>query len=127
MDLYIKPADGSGEEKLLLKTDEPKTLPRWTKDGRFLLFTSTAPKIGPDLWALPFPAEAKPVPLLQTQFVEALPTVSPDGRWLAYISAESGVAEINVRPFTPEAPAGTGQSGSFQKAVEPVPSGGRIS
>ena len=40
-DLYIKPADGSGEEKLLLKTEEPKYDERWTKDGRFLLFTST--------------------------------------------------------------------------------------
>jgi Tol biopolymer transport system component len=41
LDLYIKPADGSGEEKLLLKTDEPKSPESWTRDGRFLLFSST--------------------------------------------------------------------------------------
>jgi eukaryotic-like serine/threonine-protein kinase len=107
-DLYIKPADGSGEEKLLLKTEEPKYDERWTKDGRFLLFTSTGPKTAPDMWALPFGGDAKPVSLLQTQFDERFASVSPDGRWLAYLSAESGSAEIYVRPFTPEAPAGTG-------------------
>jgi Tol biopolymer transport system component len=108
MDLYIKPADGSGEEKVLLKTDEPKSVERFTKDGRFLLFTSTGPKTSADMWALPFPGEAKPVSLLQTQFQEGLARVSPDGRWLAYTSVESGAPEIYVRPFTPEAPAGTG-------------------
>jgi len=45
---------------------------------------------------------------LQTQFREGLARVSPDGRWLAYASTESGPAEVYVRPFTPEAPAGTG-------------------
>jgi Tol biopolymer transport system component len=108
MDLYIKPADGSGEEKLLLKTDEPKSVERWTKDGRFLLFTSTGGKTAGDIWALPFPGEAKPVLLLQTKFPETYARVSPDGRWLAYASTESGVNEIYVRPFTPQAAAGTG-------------------
>ncbi len=108
MDLYIKPADGSGEEKLLLKTDEPKSVERWTKDGRFLLFTSTGRKTAGDIWALPFPGEAKPVLLLQTKFPETYARVSPDGRWLAYASTESGVNEIYVRPFTPQAAAGTG-------------------
>src|SRR5262249_5228279 len=70
MDLYIKPADGSGEEKLLLKTGEHKFVERWTKDGRFLLFTSYGPKTTADIWALPFTGETKPVPLLQTQFYE---------------------------------------------------------
>jgi eukaryotic-like serine/threonine-protein kinase len=107
-DLYIKPADGSGEEKLLLKTDEPKFASSFTKDGRFLLFTSRASKTGDDVWALPLGSGAKPLPLLQTQFNERGASVSPDGRWLAYRSDESGVPEIYVRPFTPDAPAGTG-------------------
>jgi serine/threonine-protein kinase len=108
LDLYIKPADGSGEEKLLLKTDEYKFVQRWTKDGRFLLYDSTGPKTAQDLWALPFPGEGKPVSLLHTQFIEYRSRVSPDGRWIAYTSDESGSPEIYVRPFTPGAPAGTG-------------------
>ena len=107
-DLYIKPADGSGEEKLLLKTDQSKIVNDWTSDGRFLLFTSSGPTTVADIWALPLTGEAKPVPLLQTQFVEAQATVSPDGRWLAYTSNESGGFEIYVRPFTPTTPTGSG-------------------
>jgi Tol biopolymer transport system component/predicted Ser/Thr protein kinase len=108
MDLYIKPADGSGEEKLLLKSDEPKLEGRWTKDGRYLLFESTSPKTSGDIWALPFPVGPPPVLLLQTPLTEGQPHVSPDGRWLAYSSFESGTIDIWVRPFAPEAPAGTG-------------------
>ena len=108
LDIYTKPADGSGEEKLLLHTNEYKFVQRWTRDGRFLLFDSTGAKTAQDIWALPFMAGAKPVALLKTQFTEQRERVSPDGRWLAYTSNESGTPEIYVRPFTPEAPAGTG-------------------
>jgi Tol biopolymer transport system component len=52
--------------------------------------------------------EAKPILLLQTPFRELEHVVSPDERWLAYISNESGPLEVYVRPFTPDAPAGTG-------------------
>ena len=122
MDLYIKPSDGSGEEKLLLKTDEPKTVERWTKDGRFLLFTSTGPKTNLDMWALRFPEEAKPISLLKTQFREGVARVSPDGRWLAYTSEESGTLQNYVRPFTPEAPAGTGAKWMVSKGggIRPI-------
>jgi Tol biopolymer transport system component len=108
MDLYIKPSDNSGGEKLLLKTGEPKTWERWTKDGHYLVFTSTGPKTGMDLWALAFPGDAKAVPLLQTQSSEFAARVSPDGRWVAYDSTELSTTEIYVRPFAPDAPAGTG-------------------
>ena len=108
MDLYIKAADGSAEERLLLKTDEPKLEERWTKDGHFLLFESTGAKTSGDIWALPFPGEANPVLLLQTPLTEGQPRPSPDGRWLAYSSFESGTIDVWVRPFAPGAPAGTG-------------------
>ena len=108
LDLYIKPSDGSGEEKLLLKTDEPKIVQNWTKDGRFLVFSSIAPKTADNLWALPYPGEAKPISLLETPFREFLARVSPDGRWLAYTSTESGTPDVYVRPFTPDATAGMG-------------------
>jgi len=87
-----------------------------------LLFDSTSPKTAADMWALPFPGEAKPVALLQTQFNEGMARVSPDGRWLAYASQESGTIEIYVRPFTPEAPAGTGAKWLVSKGggVRPI-------
>jgi Tol biopolymer transport system component len=107
-DLYSGPADSPGQEKLLMHTDESKFDGSWTKDGRFLLFTSAGNKTGPDIWALPMQgeakagSEAKPMSLVQTQFQERRARVSPDGRWLAYDSQESGMNEVYVRPFTTE-------------------------
>jgi len=36
----------------------------------------------------------------ETRLTETEPRVSPDGRWLAYVSTESGRAEVYVRPLT---------------------------
>ena len=41
----------------------------------------------------------QPVPLLQSPANEVAPALSPDGRWLAYVSNESGRAEVYVRSF----------------------------
>ena len=110
LDLYAKPADGSGEAKLLLKSDEPKSVERWTNDGRFLLFDSTDPT-SLHMWALPMPGGGKPLPLLQSEDQEGVARVSPDGRWMAYTSTESGTPENFVRPFAPGASAGPAVAG----------------
>jgi Tol biopolymer transport system component/predicted Ser/Thr protein kinase len=106
MDLYIKSADGSGEERLLFKSDQFKTPTSWSTDGQFLLFTSVSPKTDADIWALPMQREANPISVLQTPFAESMGHFSPDGRWIAYASLESGTYEIYVRPFSPEARGG---------------------
>jgi eukaryotic-like serine/threonine-protein kinase len=106
MDLYSKNADGTGEERLLLKSEADKRANSWSRDGRFLLYTETNPKTRQDLWILPDPGtatkETKPIPWLRTEFVESQGSFSPDGRWIAYISSESGGPEVYVRPFYPE-------------------------
>jgi Tol biopolymer transport system component/tRNA A-37 threonylcarbamoyl transferase component Bud32 len=107
--IYIKRADGAGEERLL--SDQPGTPTSWSRDGRFLLFTSSAPKTGADIWAMPDPrasTDAKPFPVLQTQFQESLAQFSPDGRWIAYMSSESSPADIYVRAFSPDDASGAG-------------------
>jgi serine/threonine protein kinase len=102
--LYIKPSDGSGEERLL--TDQPGVPTSWSKDGRFLLFTSASPKTGGDIWVLPnsglASGDAKPMPLLATQFSEEGAQVSPDGRWIAYTTNESSASDVYVRPISAE-------------------------
>jgi eukaryotic-like serine/threonine-protein kinase len=107
--MYLKPADGSSDERLL--TDQPGQPQSWSNDGRFLLFVSQSPENGPDIWALRDPeramSDSKPFSLLATRFNEGLARVSPDGRWLAHMSMESGAPEIYVRPFSPEANART--------------------
>ena len=37
--------------------------------------------------------------LIQSRFDHYAMRLSPDGRWLAYVSEESGIAEVYVRPF----------------------------
>jgi Tol biopolymer transport system component len=93
MDLYIKPADGSGERALLLKQMSRSP---WSISPRMAssCFTSVGPKTAADMWSLPYPGAAKPVSLLRTQFDEGLAMVSPDGRWVAYASSESGPSEV---------------------------------
>jgi Tol biopolymer transport system component/tRNA A-37 threonylcarbamoyl transferase component Bud32 len=105
--LYVKPADGSADERLL--TEQPGVPTSWSRDGRFLLFTSAGEKTGNDIWVLPNPgrpgSESKPAVVLATSFAEAAAHFSPDGRWIAYTSNEAPPSEVYVRPFTETAPA----------------------
>jgi Tol biopolymer transport system component/tRNA A-37 threonylcarbamoyl transferase component Bud32 len=105
--MYIKPSDGSGEERLL--SDMPGTPTSWSSNG-CLLFTSSTPKTANDLWAMRDPRIAagtsKPFPVLATQFNEQAGQFSPDGRWIAYVSNESSVLDVYVRPFSPDCNTG---------------------
>jgi serine/threonine protein kinase len=117
MDLYSKNADGSGEERLLLMSENDKRPSSWSSDGRFLLYMDFDPKTAVDLWVLPDPVgpakDPKPVPYLQTAFQEALAAFSPDGRWIAYLSTESGASQVYVRPFYPDRIAESAASGRW--------------
>lgn len=102
LDIYEKNADGSGEEKGLLNSDEDKLPTSWSKDKRFLLYGIHDPQTDDDVWVLPLEGDRKPFRILGTKFSEGLAQFSPDGHWIAYVSDESGTPEIYVRPFSPE-------------------------
>jgi Tol biopolymer transport system component len=107
--LYVKPANGSGEERLL--SDQPGIPSSWSTDGRVLLFTSTSPKTGNDIWALSDPerasGESKAFPVSATPSNEFDGQLSPDGRWMAYTSNEgAGGDSVYVRPFSADGKAG---------------------
>jgi Tol biopolymer transport system component len=108
--LYEKNADGSGEERLLLKSDQHKIPTSWSRDGKFILFASNDPKTSADIWILPLDS-LKPFVFLKTEFQEDLGQFSPDGRWVAYTSAQSGTAQVYVRPFSGEAAQAGAASG----------------
>jgi serine/threonine protein kinase/Tol biopolymer transport system component len=125
--LYVKEASGAGAETLLAESLLPKTPTDWSPDGRFLLFQTTDPQTGFDIWARPMLGDQPPRVFLRTPFSERSGRFSPDGRWVAYMSNESGREEIYVRPFLPEAVSG-GVSGASPPAsrVQPISSGGGI-
>jgi len=98
-DLFEKSADGLGEEKLLVKSDDLKIANDWSRDGRTLVFSDRAKETGFDIWTLAMSGEPTPVPFLKTPFAELQAAFSPDGRFLAYQSNESGRAEVYIQSF----------------------------
>jgi Tol biopolymer transport system component len=103
LDLYMKASDGSGDDQLLLKTDQDKIPYSWSRDGRYLLYNTRDPKTS-DIWVLPMDGDRKPFLFLRTEFRESEGTFSPDMHWIAYTSDESGQNEIYVRQFSPPGP-----------------------
>jgi eukaryotic-like serine/threonine-protein kinase len=99
--LYLKSANGAGDERLLLKsTDGYQYATSSSRDGRFLLYTLENLQTKSDLWVLPLQDDRKPTAFLRTKFNESSGRFSPDGRWIAYTSDESGSDEIYVREFS---------------------------
>jgi hypothetical protein len=88
----------------VFKSDAAKTLSDWSRDGKYLAYTSNN-----DVWALPLSGdpvagdskagELKPIQVTKTTFVERLPRISPDSRWIAYVSNKSGQDEVYVQSF----------------------------
>jgi eukaryotic-like serine/threonine-protein kinase len=85
----------------------------WSHDGRFLLYSEVNSKTKSDLSILPMVPEKtgearKPQPYLNSEFNETEGQFSPNGHWIAYVSDESGRAEIYIQPF-PLSASGTGK------------------
>ena len=102
--LYVKAADGTGPEELILESDLQKMPMSWSPDGKLLVYWVNDPKTRSDVWMVPVQGDHKSVALLQTPADETLPQVSPDGKWMAYQSDETGMSQIYIRPF----PEGSG-------------------
>jgi len=116
--LYEKNSDGTGAEDLLVESELLKFPMAWSGDGQSIVYVVSDPKTRPDLWLLPLTGDRKATPLLDSKFNENFPQISPDRKWLAYMSNESGTAQIYVRSF----PKGdgkwqvsTGAYGSFPR------------
>ena len=100
IDLYKKSVDGTiGSEELLYADERAKQPHSWSPDGKYLLFSAIDQKTKSDLLILPMAGERKPFAFAQTEFSEAQGVFSPDGRWIAYVSDESGAADVYAAPF----------------------------
>ena len=104
--LYIKLADNTRGEDLLVEFERLATPMSWSADR--LVYGARDPKTSGDIWSVSVSetgAGNKPEAILQTQADERNPQVSPDGKWIAYSSNETGRSEVYVRPF----PQGSGR------------------
>ena len=117
-DLYQRLADGSRPETLLLDEKRQVAEVVMSQDGAWMVYTTgMRAGEGGDLYARRVGTDSSIV-LAATPANETSPALSPDGRWLAYVSNESGTAEVYVRPF-PNTADGRSQI-STQGGQEPV-------
>ena len=99
-DLYSRASNGMGEAQLVHGSSVPHKHPNdWSRDGRFVLFDSTASDGTDDLWVLPLAGDEDPYSLKTSPALIAGGQFSPDGRWVAYGSEESGRFEIYLQDF----------------------------
>jgi Tol biopolymer transport system component len=98
--LKIRPADGSGEGKVLHDGWKPS----FSRDGRYLVFSDFDRETSWNIWSLDMTSGVTAA-LVSTKAGEGSPVVSADGRYMAYMSDESGPNEIYLRRF----PAGEGR------------------
>jgi serine/threonine-protein kinase len=116
-DVWMKPADGSGSDSLVLDLEQNVYYAEWSRDAEWLVVSVEGTRGGDDVFVLQAGADSAR-PILADPFNEFHPALSPDGQWLAYVSDESGRAEVYVRPF----PAMTG--GKWQLStlggIEPI-------
>jgi dipeptidyl aminopeptidase/acylaminoacyl peptidase len=109
--IYVKRADGSGEEERVGPSDLDIGPDDWSFDGTYLIASVNAAETRWDLWTVPMDPAQKATPILNSRTSESSARGSPDGRWLAYHSSESGRREVYVRPLS-------GSGGKYQVSTQ---------
>jgi eukaryotic-like serine/threonine-protein kinase len=97
--IFWQMADGSGgQERLSTSTQVADTPMSFSPDGRLMAFFRSDPKTQRDIWIASVKDHTRTL-YLGTPATEGAPRFSPDGKWIAYVSDESGRAEIYVQPY----------------------------
>ena len=97
---WIARADGSDSPRPISRGGSGYDEVGFDRTGRYTLFRSEGSASGTrHLLVLEHGVDSAPRVLLKTPNDNYAMALSPDGRWLAYVSDESGAAEVYVRPF----------------------------
>jgi serine/threonine-protein kinase len=94
-------ADGSGPTERILTSRLNQTPSAFHPEGRYLVFEEFETETNKDLKAVPIDAGTfgAPLTIANTPHREIDAAFSPDGRWIAFVSDETGRAEVYVKPF----------------------------
>jgi dipeptidyl aminopeptidase/acylaminoacyl peptidase len=93
--LWLVPTDGSAPPRQLTNPTAKDNSPKWSPDGRWILFEATRSGSS-QLWVInPYGGEAKQLTKISTDASTA--TWSPDGRHIAFVSAV--YPEFSSQPF----------------------------
>ncbi len=94
--IYLKNADGTGEEEPLQPTTPRPELPAdWSRDGTTLAITVNFPTT--DIFTVSWP-DRKETPF---EAAASCPVFSPDGRWIAYtVLAPGNPPQVLVKPVS---------------------------
>ena len=95
LNLFVAPADAAGPAERLTTSDQLQVPGSWSADGAVLAFMEQHPSTGRDIWLLRPGGER--TPFANSAADESAPRFSPNGRWIAYVSNESGQAEVYAR------------------------------
>jgi len=104
--LWWARADGGQQPVKLMESKTSITPSSFSPDGRSIAIIQESIGTSTDIWILPIdlsnpekPSAGAARPFLEGRASESRPRFSPDGKWIAYISDESSVAELHVRPY----------------------------
>ena len=94
--VWVKAADGTGEEKVLDRLPGGVEYPNsWSDDGRFLAIRRASPTVG--MWLLDLPAGPASA-AREAQSDASGGALSPDGRFFAYSTGMFAQGDIFVQP-----------------------------
>jgi serine/threonine-protein kinase len=98
LNLFVAPIGNMAAAERLNANDHLQLPGSWSPDGAVLAYVEHRPGTGRDIWL--HRRGAAPMAWAEASFDESAPRFSPDGRWIAYVSNESGRAEVMVRATT---------------------------
>jgi serine/threonine-protein kinase len=104
--LYWQAADETSGAVRLTSSGNAQRPGSWDPDGRYLVFEELDAQSKSNVMMLEMDGDessgwkaGNATAILNGIHNEYQPIVSPDGRWLAYVSDESGLDQVYVRPF----------------------------
>ena len=97
--IWIEPADGSGQARQLTALDGLVHFDAWAPDGRTFSAHQHGTGSTNQLMVRFDGTDVESEVWLEREFTDSNAVFSPDGRYVAHVSAQTGQREIQIRPF----------------------------